>query len=493
MEINSRRIVLGGISLALTLFPRFSFAQKEHKENKSYKQPNIVFLLADDLGYGDIGVNGQKLIKTPNINRLASEGKSFSQFYAGCTVSAPSRSVIFTGLHTGHTYIRGNSSTNRVFREEGQEPISASITTLGELLKSNGYRTGAFGKWGLGPVGSEGDPNKRGFDRFFGFNCQGLAHRYYPNHLWDNDKKVILEENQNLSEKVIYAPDIIQQQALNFIETSDPSQPFFLYLPYTLPHAELIVPDDSIFQYYKGKFSETTYVGNDYGPNARPGGYTSQEYPHASFASLVTRLDRYLGEILEKLKEKGLDENTIVIFASDNGPHIEGGADPVFFNSGGGFRGIKRDLYEGGIRVPFIARWQGHIPANTKSDFIGAFWDILPTFVELAGGQTPKDLDGISIVPVLTDKGYKQTHHHLYWEFHERGGMQALRKDNWKLVRLNVDNKQKQTVELYDLSKDPAEQYDLATQHPDILTELTTLVDKEHTLSTLFPFAYEGE
>jgi len=481
MEISKKKIVFWGIYLILILFPRLLFAQKENK------QPNIIFLLADDLGFGDIEVNGQKFIKTPNINKLASEGKSFSQFYAGCTVSAPSRSSLLTGLHTGHTYIRGNKGVD----PEGQEPITDSIVTIAELLKQVGYHTGAFGKWGLGPVGSEGDPNKQGFDEFFGYNCQSQAHRYYPDHLWNNGKKVLLEGNQHLLKNNIYAPDLIQQQALEFIETSDSSKPFFLFLPYILPHAELLVPDDSIFQYYKGKLPEKSFKGDNYGPNANPSGYASQEYPHATFAAMVSRLDLYLGQILAKLKEKGLDENTLIIFTSDNGPHHEGGGDPDFFNSNGGFWGVKRDLYEGGIRIPFIAEWPGHIKAGTKSDYIGAFWDILPTFVSLAKGNIPQDSDGISIVPVLTNKGQQPSHDFLYWEFHEKGGSQAVRKGNWKAIRLNASKRQGQVNELYDLSKDPSEKHNIASQYPEIVKELSAIIDKEHISSSLFPFDYE--
>jgi arylsulfatase A len=316
-------------------------------------KPNIIFILADDLGYGDVGFNGQKYIKTPNIDRLAKEGMLFSQFYAGTSVCAPSRSSLLSGQHTGHTYIRGNKSVE----PEGQQPIPDSVVTLAEVLKKAGYSTGAFGKWGLGPVGSEGDPNKQGFDQFYGYNCQGLAHRYYPDHLWDNSEKITLKGNQDLLYNKEYAPDLIQKNALSFIDAKDGKEPFFLFLPYILPHAELVVPEDSIFQYYKGKFNEKPFKGADYGPNAKKEGYASQEYPHAAFAAMVARLDLYVGQVLEKLKEKGLDQNTLVIFTSDNGPHVEGGADPVFFNSSGGFKGVKRDLYEGGIREPFAARW----------------------------------------------------------------------------------------------------------------------------------------
>ncbi|GAB3925959.1 arylsulfatase [Larkinella terrae] len=462
-------------------------APAQNRPNSTPKRPNIIFILADDLGYGDLGINGQKLIKTPHIDRLAAEGVRFTQFYAGTSVCAPSRSSLMTGKHTGHTYIRGNKSVE----PEGQQPIADSVVTVAEILQKAGYATAAFGKWGLGPVGSEGDPNKQGFNRFYGYNCQSLAHRYYPDHLWNNGEKIVLKENENLTQTRQYAPDLIQKQALEFVKARDSQQPFFLFLPYILPHAELLVPNDSIFQYYKGKFAEKPYKGADYGPNASDGGYASQEYPRATFAAMVTRLDLYVGQLLATLKAKGLDQNTLVIFSSDNGPHQEGGADPAFFQSGGGFRGVKRDLYEGGIREPFIARWPGIIKPGTKNDYIGAFWDLLPTFAELAGTKAPTAIDGISFVPALTGKGVQKKHDYLYWEFHERGGSQAVRQGNWKAVRLNAAAHPGGAVELYDLSKDPAETTNLAGSQPDKANELGRLMNESHLASALFPFGNE--
>lgn len=447
-------------------------------------RPNIIFILADDLGYGDVGFNGQKFIKTPNIDRLAREGMIFSQFYAGTSVCAPSRSSLLTGHHTGHTYIRGNKSV----LPEGQQPIADSVLTVAEILQKAGYVTGAFGKWGLGPVGSEGDPNKQGFNQFYGYNCQSLAHRYYPDHLWENDKKIVLEANKNLLYNKEYAPDIIQKKALSFMDNRDGKQPFFLFLPYILPHAELLVPDDSIFQSYKGKFEEKFHRGADYGSNAKSGGYTSQEYPRATFAAMVSRLDMYVGQVLDKLKEKGLDKNTLVIFTSDNGPHVEGGADPKFFNSSGGFRGVKRDLYEGGVREPFAARWPGTIKAGSKSDYIGAFWDILPTFTELANAHAPANIDGISFTDALKGKPTQKKHDYLYWEFHEQGGRQAVRQGNWKAVRLKAAGNPDALVELYDLSKDPGETTNITPKFPEKAKELGQIMNRAHVSSALFPF-----
>lgn len=448
-----------------------------------HKQPNIIFILADDLGYGDVGFNGQKLINTPNLDRLAAEGIRFNQFYSGTAVCAPSRSSLMSGQHTGHTFIRGNLGV----APEGQYPIPDSLNTMAEVLKKAGYKTGAFGKWGLGPVNSEGDPNKQGFDRFYGYNCQSLAHRYYPTHLWNNDKKVMLKENGDLQYHKQYAPDLIQKEALTFIDENKES-PFFLFLPYILPHAELLVPDDSIFQYYKGKFPEKPFKGEDYGKGARPGGYASQQYPHATFAAMVARLDLYVGQVLERLKKLGLDENTLVIFTSDNGPHLEGGADPAFFNSGGGLRGFKRDLYEGGIRVPFAARWPGVIRPNQQSEFVGAFWDLFPTFATLAGVQSPQGADGISFASALKGIGEQEEHAYLYWEFHEQGGKQAVRYGNWKGIKLNVLKDRNAPIALYDLTRDIQEKRNVASEHPDVVKKIQQFMLESHTESSVFPW-----
>jgi arylsulfatase A-like enzyme len=438
-------------------------------------RPNIVFILADDLGYGDVGVYGQRLIRTPHLDTLAREGMVFTQMYAGTSVCAPSRCSLMTGLHTGHTYIRGNKEV----QPEGQAPIPDSIVTLAEVLRASGYATGAFGKWGLGPVGSSGDPLRQGFDTFYGYNSQLESHRYYPTHLWDGDRRVDLKD--------VYAPDLIQQQLLSFIGDRARGQGFFIYAAYTLPHAELLAPDDSIFESYKGRFPEKPYQGS----NAGPGSYSSQAYPHATYAAMVTRLDRYVGEIMDKLRALGLDKNTLIIFTSDNGPHTEGGNDPAFFNSAGGLRGVKRDLYEGGIREPFIARWPGVIRAGSRSEMIGAFWDILPTCAALAHVPGPPRVDGVSLVPTLLGRGRQVIHPWLYWEFHEDGGRQAVRQGRWKAVRQHVDQAPDGPLELYDLDADPAERHDVAAQHPDLVRSLSTIMRGAHTPSKLFPFAYE--
>ena len=445
--------------------------------------PNIIYILADDLGYGDLGCYGQARFTTPNLDRLARKGIRFTRHYSGSTVCAPSRSVLMTGLHTGHTPIRGNQEV----KPEGQWPLPAATVTLAEHLKEVGYVTGAFGKWGLGYPGSEGDPVNQGFDRFFGYNCQRYAHRYYPAYLWENSEKVYLEGN-DWSHTETYAPDVIQQKTIEFIrEHRDTS--FFAFLPIVIPHAELIVPDDSIFHNYLGKYPETPYVGRpgaDYGPDMVIGMYCSQENPHATFAAMVHRIDSYLGEIVSLIEELGITENTIIMFTSDNGPHLEGGADPDFFNSNGGLRGYKRDLFEGGIRVPFIVSWPGTIKEAGLSDHLSAFWDVLPTLAELSGFEYEKT-DGISFLPELLGKE-QPAHEFLYWEFHERGGKQAILKDEWKAVRLNVGKDPNGSLELYNLENDPFEQQNVADRYPELVERFARMMEEKREPSSRFNF-----
>lgn len=448
----------------------------------SSDKPNIILILVDDLGYGDIGVNGQKYIETPNIDQMAREGMALSQFYSGSPVCAPSRSALMTGMHSGHTHIRGNKE----IQPEGQEPILDSLITIGEVLKSGGYATGAFGKWGLGFIGTEGDPLNQGFDEFYGYNCQRQSHRYYPNHLWSNDKRVEILDNNPQNENG-YAPDLIQRKALGFIE-KNAKKPFFLFLPYTLPHAELIVPDDSLFQKYKGRYEEIPYQGSDYVVGKTTLGYASQTHPRAAYAAMVNRIDVYVGEVMQKLKELGIEENTLVIFTSDNGPAREGGADPDFFDSNGVYRGYKRDVYEGGIHVPFIAKWPSKISGGSTIEHISAFWDILPTLAEVAKVKVEHQIDGISLLPTLTEEGQQKEHHYLYWEFHEQGGKQAVRMGKWKAVRLDVKVEPENPIELYDLESDPGETQDVASHHPDIIAEISEIMQKAHVESELFPF-----
>jgi len=461
--------------------------------------PNIIFILADDLGYGDLSIYGQEKFRTPNIDRLAKEGLLFTQHYSGSTVCAPSRSALMTGMHTGHTPIRGNRAagwTNP--NEEGQFPLKDEALTLAEILQEKGYETGAFGKWGLGFVGTEGDPNNQGFDEFYGYNCQGQAHRYYPTHLWDNDQKIVLDGNDTKN-KVVYAPDVIHQRALSFIE-KNADNPFFLFMPSVIPHAELIVPKDSIWDTFQDTFDEhpwgmenssgSHWKGNDYGDdNYNSSGYAPQIKPKTAFAAMVTRLDIQVGEIVRLLENLGIDDNTLVIFTSDNGPHMEGGADPDFFNSSGVVRGRKRDLYEGGIRVPMIAKWPKHIRPGRTTDHVSAFWDILPTFAEIAHAEIPRNIDGISMLPVLKGQTDSQmSHDYLYWEFHEQNGKQAIRLGKWKGIRLNVFDDPNAQIELYDLSTDLMELRNVAEDNPAVVAEIDSLMASSRTATEDFPF-----
>ena len=342
-------------------------------KNKPEVKPTIIYILADDMGYGDLSCYGQKKYQTPNIDKLANAGIRFTQHYSGSTVCAPSRSSLMTGMHTGHTPIRGNYE----MEPEGQFPIAKETFTVAEMLKEAGYATGAFGKWGLGYPGSEGDPNMQGFDEFYGYNCQRQGHNYYPYYLWHNQQKEILEGNKD-HETGDYAPELIHRQALKFIEDHK-DEPFFLYYPSIIPHAELVAPENYMDK-HRGKYEpEKNYKGVDEGPSYKNGGYCSQPEAHAAFAAMINLLDDQVGEIVAKLEELGIADNTLIIVTSDNGPHMEGGADPNYFNGNNVFRGFKRDLYEGGIRVPMVAAWPGKIKAGQVSDHISAFWDMMPT------------------------------------------------------------------------------------------------------------------
>ncbi len=450
----------------------------KHKNTTlSSLKPNVVFIMADDLGYGDLSCYGQSRFKTPNIDKLAADGLLFLQHYAGSTVCAPSRSALMTGLHTGHTPIRGNKSTSM-----GQMPLPEISFTLAELFKENGYETGAFGKWGLGFSGSEGDPVKQGFDTFFGYHDQRLAHHYYPNYLWNNQDVVVLEENQGLN-KGQYAPEIIHTKALSFMDAHK-NEPFFLFYPTIIPHAELFAPE-KYMQQFAGKFEpEKAYEGVDDGPDYKKGKYGSQKYSHAAFAAMVTLLDDQVGELVKKVKDLGMEDRTIFIFTSDNGPHKEGGADPDFFDSNAGLRGFKRDLYEGGIRVPLIIKWPGKIAPGSQNSHVSAFWDFMPTFAEMLKVDLHEYTDGISFLPALSGQENQAQHDYLYWEFHELGGRQAIRKGDLKLIKNSVHEGGK--YELYNLKTDPSESRDLAAEHPDLVNELSQILESARTDSEEF-------
>ena len=452
---------------------------------KPVQKPNIVFILADDLGWGDLSCYGQQRFQTPNIDSLAISGMRFTQCYSGTTVSAPSRSCLITGTHSGHTAIRGNLELD----PEGQFPLPEGASTLFHDLKAAGYTTGAFGKWGLGDIGTTGDPRNQGVDRFFGFNCQLLAHSYYPDHLWDDDTRVVLDDNVDTIPygEGTYAPDLIHREAIEFLRKEARSgEPFFLWYPTTIPHAELIVPEDSIIQRYRGVYPETPFHGTDSGPFFRKGGYCSQEYPHAAFAAMVSRLDYYVGDIVRELRELGIANNTLIIFSSDNGPHREGGADPDFFDSNGPWRGYKRDVYEGGIRVPMIVCWAGHVKPGTETDFMCSFWDLMPTLRDITGSASVKGMDGVSLRPLLEGRRGQRQHDYLYFEFQELGGRQAVRQGPWKLVHMDIrsDNPR---YELYNLDTDPGETDDLAASNPDIVARLQKIMQDAHIPNPDFP------
>lgn len=469
--MNSKKVLksLGILFLANNIFA-------VNKQN----QPNIIYILADDLGYGDLSCYGQKKFSTPNIDKLAQNGMRFINHYSGSTVSAPTRASLMTGLHTGHCYVRGNS--------DNILPLTARI--FPQMLQDEGYITGMFGKWGLGNYPSSGEPGKHGFNQFVGFTDQGLAHRSYPDKIVYNGENLILTGN-DWSNKVAYSPDTIHNRALKYIEENK-NNTFFLYYSQTLPHAELIVPDDSIFRKFKGQFTEKPFSGADYiGSATSKSGYCSQDYPLATFASMVTRLDLYVGEIVKKLEELGLTENTIIMFSSDNGPHSEGGANPTFFNSSGGLRGIKRDIYEGGIRAPFIVKWPEKVAANSISDLQSAHWDIFPTIKEMINSSENYVGDGYSLLPTLSNKGEQTKHRYLYWEFYENNGRRGLRWGDWKLVQYTMTANPNASCSLFNLKTDPAEATNIAATNPDIVDKLTNAMEIEHIKADNLNWTYE--
>jgi len=399
--------------LLLTLFLSMVLINVlEAQKINNTQKPNIIIILVDDMGYGDAGCYGQQKIATPHIDEMASKGMRFTQFYSGSAVCAPARTTLLLGRHTGHISIRGN----RGIKPEGQYPLAATDTTFPMLLQKSGYATAAFGKWSLGFIGSSGDPANKGFTDFYGYNCQTLAHNYYPDHLWNNTTRINFPGNEK--NHTNYSADLIHQQALNFIQRQSKDQPFFLYLPYTLPHADLAVPHDSVYNGYVQLFNDPALPQP---AKTKDPDKIFEPYPHAAYAAMVSRLDNYVGEILKAIQQKGIEENTLVIFLSDNGPHKEDGNDPAFFNSSGGLRGIKRDLYEGGIREPFIAYWKGSILPQTTSEYSAALWDLFPTFLEMAHLPKVKNTDGISLLPVLVGK-VQIPHPYMYGELHESGG-----------------------------------------------------------------------
>jgi len=410
------------------------------------RPPNIVFILADDLGYGDVGCYGQEKIRTPNIDGLAREGMKFTQCYSGSTVCAPSRCCLLTGFHTGHGWIRGNKDV----------PLRAEDRTIAEVLKEAGYATGCIGKWGMGEPGTSGVPNRKGFDEFFGYLNQTHAHDYWTDYLFRNEEKITIKENVG-GKQGVYSHDLFAKEALGFVERHR-DQPFFLYLALTIPHAKLHPPDTKPYQ-------NESWSEDD-----------------KKLAAMITRMDRDIGRLLAKLKKLGLEENTVVIFSSDNGPHREGGRKPEFFKSSGPLRGIKRDMYEGGIRVPMIVKWQGKVAAGAVSEQVWAVWDFPATAAEMAGTSFAAKGDGISMLPAILGKEQRQ-HDYLYWEFHEKGFFQAVRKGDWKGVKKGT----KVPVEVYDLKNDLGETKDLAKERPEIAAEMERIMKEARTDSVQFP------
>ena len=434
-------------------------------------KPNIIYILADDMGYGDLGCYGQKEIKTPAIDQLAADGIRFTRHYAGSTVSAPSRCSLMTGLHAGHSKIRGNSP---------KVELDERDTTIASVLKSEGYKTALIGKWGLGDEGSTGIPSKQGFDYFFGYLNQVHAHNHFPEYLLRNDVRVPIgneviylrpgeDKKGNGSatkNKLVYSQDLLMKEAMQFVKNNAKS-PFFLYLSVIIPHAN----------------DEYALASNEHGMEVPDYGiYKDKNWPNPQkgLAAMISYLDKDVAQLRAQLVQLGIDKNTIIIFASDNGPHSEAKNDPIFFNSSGGLRGQKRDEYEGGIRIPMIACWPGTIKPGKVTNHISAFWDVMPTLAEIAGAKAPQKIDGISFLPTLLGKKQKE-HDNLYWEINEQGGKQAALKGNWKLVKTNLFDPTKTKIELFNLTNDPAEQNDVSKDNPKIVAEMLAILVSERT------------
>jgi arylsulfatase A len=451
------------------------------------EKPNIIYIYADDLGYGELGCYGQEKIRTPNLDQLAAEGMKFTQHYTGAPVCAPARAILMTGKHSGHSYVRGNYELGQHddAHEGGQMPLHEGAFTVAKLMKQAGYTTGAIGKWGLGMWYSTGDPNKQGFDYFYGYLDQKQAHNLYPTHLWENGKWDTLRNRPFTGHARIpedspdsifdsfrgkdYALTRMGDKTIEFLKQHK-NKPFFLYLPYTSPHLALQVPEEALNE-YKGKFPEKPYYGAK--------GYTPTKYPLATYAAMVTYLDKQVGRVMAMLKELGLEKNTIVMFSSDNGPTFDvGGVNAAFFNSASGMRGLKQDLYEGGIREPFIVKWPGKVKAGTVTDHISAQYDLMATLADIVGQKIPVT-DGLSFLPVLTGQKQK-THDYLYFEFPEKSGQVAIRMGKWKGVKSNMKADPSSPWEIYDLEKDPSESTDLGKEHPELAKRFDGILKKEH-------------
>lgn len=466
------------------------------------RRPSVVYILADDLGYGELGCYGSTRIRTPNLDRVAREGMRFTQHAAGSPVCAPSRCVLLTGQHTGHSIVRDNWENGGWGEDapEGQYPLPDESVTIAELLRDAGYACGAFGKWGNGGPESSGHPLNQGFERFLGYLCQRKAHNYYPTHLWSDRERLPLAGNdffpshQRLDAplareeayyerfaRATYAGDVLIEGALEFLR-AHADEPFFLYYASPIPHAALQVPRREV-EAYRGAFEETPYLGQK--------GYLPHPTPRAAYAAMVSRLDREVGRLLDELDALGLAEDTVVMFSSDNGPTFNGGTDSTFFESTAGLRGLKCSVYEGGLRVPFLVRWPGHVAPGATSALVSGFQDVLPTLAELCGADASGlELDGLSLAPTLLGSGVQEQHAHLYFEY---AGQQALRAGRWKAVRRGL-RRGDLTLELYDLELDPRESTDVATDHPEVVQRLAELLASEHEPSQVFPLpTVDGE
>lgn len=498
------------LSLLMLIFVCISCVEKQAQTDT---KPNIIFILADDLGYGELGSYGQSKIETPHIDRLADTGMKFTQHYAGSPVCAPSRCVLMTGMHTGHAQIRGNDEWRdrgevwdyvAMIKDstlEGQRPLKEGTVTVGSLLQKAGYSTAIVGKWGLGAPHTVGIPNKQGFDFFYGYNCQRQAHTFYPVHLYKNENRVYLKNDtlpphtkftndEDINDPASYdqftledySPDLMFEEITNFVDENK-QNPFFLYWATPIPHAPLQAPKEWIDRYVEKFGNEDPYVAQ--------AGYFPHRYPRAAYAGMVSFLDDQVGQLVQQLKDLGIYDNTLIFFSSDNGPTFNGGSDSRFFDSAKPFKSDrgwgKGSVHEGGIRVPLIASWPGKIAKGTSSDHVSAFYDLLPTLREVAGITDQIETDGISFLPALLNSGKQDEHDFLYWEFPAYKGQQAVRMGKWKGIRQNIfeDN---MSIALFDLESDPTEQNDLAAKHPEIVAEIEAIMKEEHTIPEIDRF-----
>ncbi|WP_235206948.1 arylsulfatase [Pedobacter sp. V48] len=479
----------------MLLFPGLVFSQGKAQR----KKPNIIYIYADDLGYAEIGAYGQKKIKTPNLDKLAKEGMKFTQHYTSTPVCAPARCMLMTGKHGGHSYIRGNYEMGGFpdSLEAGQMPLPEGTFTIPKMLKEAGYVTALTGKWGLGMNNTTGSPLKQGFDYYYGYLDQKQSHNFYPSHLWENDEKVMLDNPYMYVHKTldstkatdkdfdyykgkVYSPDMMTKKAVSFINEQK-SKPFFLYMPYTIPHVSLQAPDEYVKKYI-GQFNEHPYYGQQ--------GYAPTKYPYSTYAAMITYLDDQVGIIMAEIKKLGLDDNTIIMFSSDNGATFNGGVNAKFFNSVDGLRGLKMDVYEGGIREPFIARWPGKIPANTTSDFVSVQFDMMATFAAITGTK-PNNTDGISLLPTLLGKNKDQKQRdYIYWEYPEKGGQLAIRMGDWKGVKVNLRKNLNNPWQIFNLKTDRNETTDIASEHPELTKRFDEIVKKEHQVSHLLEWEF---